>query len=373
MENENSVCFISKVGITLDIIGADKIELVSVNGWSSVSQKGIHKTGDLVLCLTTDAVIPQELCDIFGLVSYLRKGNRVRTVKLRGVYSECILIPVGALTEGAYMEGDDLTDILEIYKYEPPIKVVMDAGGKKHKYSDNPNFYIYYKFPNQKNVPNMFNEHDDVVITRKLHGANARYSIIKKHKITIIDRVKKLFGNKWAYYEYSYGSHNSQKGSDSQGFYSTDIWKSIAEKYEIKENLWKYVKSLSETNYIGSGIIIYGEIYGPGIQGNHYHYNQPEPMFAGFDVQIDGEYQDAFNETSYLEELKLPQVELLYTGKWSKEEQEKHVGVLITNTKTPHEGIVVKCISGNRRKVSKVINKDYLIFGEKNNIEEQGH
>ena len=40
----------------------------------------------------------------------------------------------------------------------------------------------------------------------------------------------------------------------------------------------------------------------------------------------------------------------------------------IEGTKVPHEGIVVKSVTGDRRKVSKVINPDYLIYGEKNNV-----
>jgi hypothetical protein len=29
-----------------------------------------------------------------NVTNYLRKGGRVRTVKLRGVYSECLIIPI---------------------------------------------------------------------------------------------------------------------------------------------------------------------------------------------------------------------------------------------------------------------------------------
>jgi hypothetical protein len=43
-------------------------------------------------------------------------------------------------------------------------------------------------------------------------------------------------------------------------------------------------------------------------------------------------------------------------------------GNFIEGTKVPHEGIVVKCLSGDRHKVAKVINPDYLIYGEKNNV-----
>jgi hypothetical protein len=43
-------------------------------------------------------------------------------------------------------------------------------------------------------------------------------------------------------------------------------------------------------------------------------------------------------------------------------------GNFIEGTKVPHEGVVVKCLSGERNKVGKVINPDYLIYGEKNNV-----
>jgi hypothetical protein len=40
----------------------------------------------------------------------------------------------------------------------------------------------------------------------------------------------------------------------------------------------------------------------------------------------------------------------------------------IEGTKVPHEGIVIKHVSGDRRKVAKVINPDYLIYGEKHDV-----
>jgi hypothetical protein len=41
---------------------------------------------------------------------------------------------------------------------------------------------------------------------------------------------------------------------------------------------------------------------------------------------------------------------------------------MILGTKVPHEGVVVKHIDGERHKVGKVINPDYSIYGEKNNV-----
>ena len=369
MENQNSVAYVGKVGVPTQIQGADNIELVSVNGWMAITKKGEYQEGDLVVVATTDAVIPQMLSDGINVTNYLRKGQRVRTIKLRGVYSECLIIPIGFIPEKYRYEGSDCMELLEIFKYEPPVKTItLESNGRKVRYHQNPNFHIYYKFPNQKNVPDMFTEEDEVVITRKLHGTNARYGIVRKKKLSLFDRVKLLFGRKWAEFEYVYGSHNVEKGSDSQGFYSTDVWDEVAKKYEIRSRLWNHIRDTYEPEDLETGVIIYGEIYGQGIQKN-YDYGLMDIRFAGFDVEVDGKYERYNSELAHFECLDLPKVELLYRGYWNKETQDSYVfNNFIKGTKVPHEGIVVKDVSGDRRKVSKVINPDYLIYGEKNNV-----
>jgi len=371
MENQNSVCYVGKVTEIKAIEGADNIELGVVGGWNAITKKGEYKVGDLVVIATTDAVIPQELSDAMGVTSYLRKGQRVRTVKLRGVYSECLIMSKNTIPtlrkHPTISEGEDLMETLGIFKYEPPAVQVQLASGRKIKYHQNPNFGVYYKFPNLKNVAGMFTEDDLVEITRKIHGTNARYGIVKKKKISIWDKVKRFFGNEWAGYEYVYGSHNVEKGSDSQGFYDTDVWRTVAEKLNIKDKLWEFVKQHG-TAIIGEGFIIYGEIYGAGIQKN-YDYGLKDIEFAGFDVVIDGCYENVFYTEHVFNILGLPHVPILYIGAWSQEIQDKFVfNNFIDGTKVPHEGIVIKNVSGERNKVAKVINPDYLIYGEKHNV-----
>ena len=373
MENTNSVCYVGIIGEVKPIKGADNIELVMVNGWNAITKKGEYKVDDLVVVATTDAVIPVDLSELIGVTGYLRKGQRVRTVKLRGVYSECLIVSLkytfkSEISINGFVDGQDMMGLLNITKYEPPVKMVQLSGGRKLKYHQNPNFHIYYKFPNQKNVPDMFNKEDEVVITRKLHGTNARYGIVRKKKLSLLDRIKMLFGNQWAAFEYVYGSHNVEKGSDSQGFYNTDVWKTVANQYDIRGKLWDYVKDTYEPNELTEGVVIYGEIYGGGIQKN-YDYGLTDVKFVGFDIEVDGVYQPYLNETVHFDCLELPKVELLYQGNWNKEEQDKYVfSNFIEGTKVPHEGIVVKSVTGDRRKVSKVINPDYSIFSEKNNV-----
>ena len=371
MENNNSVCFVARINEIKPIEGADNIEQAVVGGWNCIIQKGQYAEGGLVVVATTDAVIPQKLSDAMNVTNYLRKGQRVRTVKLRGVYSECLIIPfmycknAAKLANTKWNEGEDMMSYLDIFKYEPPAVQIQLSSGRKIKYHQNPNFGVYYKFPNIKNVKGMFNEDDVVEVSRKIHGTNARYGIVRKRKLSIWDKVKRLFGDKWVDFEYVYGSHNVEKGSDSQGFYDSDVWKTIAEKHNIREKLWEFVKS--SEYYIGDGFVIYGEIYGPGIQKN-YDYGLTEIEYTGFDVTINGEYQPLNRSFMYHNMLGLQYVPVLAVDMWSQELQERHMFDKIEGTKVPHEGVVIKKIDGDRHKVAKIINPDYLIYGEKNDI-----
>ena len=369
MENLNSVCFVTRIKEILPIEGADNIELAIVDGWNCITKKGEYKVGDKVVVATTDAIIPEDLSNLMNVTNYLRKGQRVRTVKLRGVYSECLLIPFKYLLpttlEDSVSVGKDMMSMLGITKYEPPVKQIQLASGKKIRYSENPNFLIYYKFPNIKNVDGMFTEEDEVQITRKIHGTNSRYGIVKKNKLSLWDKLKKFLriADKWVDYEFVVGSHNVEKGSDSQGFYDTNVWYEIADKYNIKEKLWATAK------LYGTSVVVYGEIYGSGIQKG-YDYGLTDIEFTCFDIMIDGKYLET-SRTKYICEatLRLPHVEELYVGPWSQEIQNKYTfNNFINGTKVPHEGIVIKHVSGAREKIAKVINPDYLIYGEKHDI-----
>lgn len=385
MENLNSCCFVATIKEVRAIPNADNIELVIAGGWNAITKKGEFKEGDLTVIATTDAVIPEKLSEKMGVTSYLRKGNRVRTVKLRGVYSECLIIPMTYIQGIRRTEGADCMEVLGITKYEPPVKQIQLASGKTRKCRENLDFGVYYKFPNLKNVTGMFTEEDEVQITRKLHGTNFRAGIVRKVELSLYDRVR-LFLNsklgiggdswKWCGYEFYIGSHNVVKdiqplnssvgkGSSKSNFYPTDVWSEIAEKYNIKEKLWQEVKR--QGSDVGQGLIVYGEVYGAGIQGKGYNYGLNDIQLAVFDIKINGEYC-ATEVTQVIAEalLELPHVEVLYEGKWNQEIQDSYIfDNFIEGTKTPHEGIVIKHVSGNRQKVAKCINPDYLIFEEK--------
>ncbi len=88
------------------------------------------------------------------------------------------------------------------------------------------------------------------------------------------------------------------------------------------------------------------------------------------DITINCEYLEPVRTLYFCENiLLLPHVEVLHVGEWTQETQDKYVfNNFIEGTKIPHEGIVIKHHTGERNKVAKVINPDYLIYGEKHDV-----
>lgn len=392
MENVESVCYIGEITNISPILGADKIEQTKCGNWTCVVQKGIHKEGNRVLCITQDAVIPENLAIKFGVLDYLRKRKKagqltVRTVKLKGVYSECILIPLEVCVTQVELAklGMDMQNVFNIYKYEEPEQFIEFVGknGKRIRQVTNPNFHVYYKFPNAKNI-SIFKDGDAIVITRKIHGANARYGLLKKPKFSLWTKIKKFFGAKMKVndlYEFVYGSRQVQKGKGDSGFYKSDYWLEQAKELKIREKMETFFSTFENVeDGLGNGIIIYGEVYGAGVQGEKYTYGLRDRSLAIFDVlriRTDGSefYLPEEIWRNMLEDIKLGEnfAPILYQGPWSEAiETEYSQGVKIEGTDVPHEGIVVKDPSGVRNRIYKVINKDYHIFAEKHDVPD-GH
>jgi RNA ligase (TIGR02306 family) len=102
---------IQKVLKLTPIEGADLIETATVLGWNIVVKKGEYKEGDLCAYIQIDTVVP-ELPEY----EFLRERKfRVRTIKLRKQISQGLIVP---LPKGRWNEGDDITEVLGVKKYE---------------------------------------------------------------------------------------------------------------------------------------------------------------------------------------------------------------------------------------------------------------
>lgn len=101
------------------IDGADNIEVAFLLGWQVVVIKNEFKIGDKVCYIQIDTVAP-ELPEY----EFLRERKfRVRTIKLRKCLSQGLIVP---LPKGNFNEGDDITELMGVKKYEKP-----DNGSEK--------------------------------------------------------------------------------------------------------------------------------------------------------------------------------------------------------------------------------------------------
>ena len=133
---------IQTVNAVEPIPNADAIEKIRVLGWWVVVKKGEHQPSDKLVYCEIDSLLPERpefeflrassfkpaQMDATGGVA-LAAGFRIKTVRLRGQVSQGICFPLSILPTGAPTdEGADVTDLLGVLKWEPPVPVGM--GGK---------------------------------------------------------------------------------------------------------------------------------------------------------------------------------------------------------------------------------------------------
>lgn len=107
------IASVQKIVDIQPIADADNIELAFVLGWQVVVKKGEFAVGDLVCYIQIDSVVPET-----PEFEFLRPRKfRVHTIKLRNKISQGLIIP---LPIGKFSEGDDLTSIMGVTKYEKP-------------------------------------------------------------------------------------------------------------------------------------------------------------------------------------------------------------------------------------------------------------
>jgi RNA ligase (TIGR02306 family) len=268
---------------------ADAIECAVVeNGWNVVVKKGDYQVGDLAIYCEVDSWIPHKLAPFLSKGQEPReyngvKGERLRTIKLRGQVSQGLLLPfdVQPAFSGIYknIDGkvwfsgailntdktfthsenqDKLTEILGIQKYEPPIPVELFGYAKGE-------FPSFIPKTDQERCQNLhdeiFNEHYDesYEVTIKLDGTSCTI-YYKNGEIGVCNRnwdLKETEGN--------------------------TLWK-CARSQGIIEGLEK----------LGRNLAIQGEVIGEGIQKNQEKIKgQKFYIFDIYDIDA-GRYLNAY-------------------------------------------------------------------------------
>lgn len=115
---------IQKITSVTPIEGADNIEQIQILGWQLVSKRGEFTPGDLAVYIEIDSLLPYN--NTFAFLWPPSSGEdrqplRLRSKKIKGVLSQGLALPVGILPEDSLkQEGADVTEVLQITKWEPP-------------------------------------------------------------------------------------------------------------------------------------------------------------------------------------------------------------------------------------------------------------
>ena len=244
---------IRKIDALVPIEGADAIECAHVGGWKVVAQKGLYNVGDLAVYFEIDSWIPHELAPFLSKGKDPReyegiKGERLRTIKLRGQISQGLLMPLDAIDMPfGLVEGEDVTEELGIVKWEKPIPAQLSGIAKGGFPSRIPK-------TDQERVQNLSKE----IEIAAQNGA--------KFEIT-----EKLEGSSMTCYmidgEFGVCSRNMDLLRDE----NNTFWKvAIRDKFEERMKKVEY------------DFAIQGELVGPNVQSNIYKLDRHE--FFVFDV-----------------------------------------------------------------------------------------
>jgi RNA ligase (TIGR02306 family) len=226
---------------------ADAIEVATVNGWRVVVKKGEFNVGDLVIYCEVDSWIPTTLAPFLSKGQEPReydgiKGERLRTVKLRGQLSQGMILPLSVVPGGpdrfgmptVICEGDDVSERLGIVKYDPPVPACLAGVSLGSFPSQVPK-------TDEERIQNLTNEWPvlkeySYEVTEKLEGSSMTVGLINNEFVVCSRnlKLKEVEGN--------------------------TLWM-LARKYDIETRMRATMVD---------GTVIQGEVIGEGIQGNHY-------------------------------------------------------------------------------------------------------
>jgi RNA ligase (TIGR02306 family) len=235
---ERKLATIRKIDAIAPIDGADTIEVATVGGWKVVVKKGEFAVDSLALYLEIDSWVPTELAPFLSKGKEPRefegvKGERLRTVKLRGQISQGLLLPIPE--SFVKVEDMDCTEALGIIKWERPMNAQL-AGMARG------NFPALVPKTDQERIQNLTRsfeqyQQDTWSITEKLDGSSCTFYLDDEGVFHVCSRNLDL------------------KEDEANSF-----WK-VARKFDIE--------GIMRRNFM-LGMAIQGEMIGEGIQGNQY-------------------------------------------------------------------------------------------------------
>lgn len=251
---------------------AERLEIVPVDGWQAVVKKGQFTPGDRAVYIQPDYTVPTARPEFSFLAKEGRDRHRLKAVRLRGTLSFGLLIPLPDDIKGKGV-GDNVMEDLGIERYEPP---VVAAGADDLPSDQWPEVYSSkFDVESLQNFPNVLTLGEPVIVTEKIHGANARY-LYSKGVFYMGSRTR------WLKPE---GNH---------------VWRRAA---EAEPTILQFCES-------NPGTVLYGEVYG-SVQSLKYGAAPGEVRFAAFAAIEQGDWVDlcdVFDDPLY------PVAPIVYAG-----------------------------------------------------------
>ena len=345
MENLRKLATIRTISNIEQIPNADAIELAIVDGWKVVVAKNVgHQIGNKVVYCEIDSFLPIEPeFEFLRKTSFKKMGEeegfRLKTIKLRGQISQGLILPLQDAIEvmkrrngEVYYEmlevGMDVSELLGIQKYEPPIPAEL-AGKVKGL------FPPFLRKTDEERVQNLKTEYEEwknsdktFYVTEQLDGSSATF-YIKDGVFGVCSRNLELL--------------------ETEG---NSFWK-----------VARYLNLETKMREFGGDFSLQGELIGEGIQSNPYKIKgQTVRFFNVFDIE-DSEYLTLHQFKFITNELGLETVLILdedFTLAQSVDELLDYADAKsVLNSDFDREGVVIR--STDRTISFKSISNKFLL------------
>ena len=283
---------------------ADRLCIIPVGGWSCVVGKEQFKPGSRAIYIEPDYVVPTDRPEFAFLAKEGKTEHRLKAIRLRGVISFGLLIPVPeSLVDRS--ANDNVMDDLGIRRYEPPVKCMpggLDDGLPEAEW---PKVYSSkFDVEDLRKHEDVFQAGEPVIATEKIHGASARF----------------VFSNDTLYI----GSRTRWLKPDIKTHWARALTPEIE----------AWCRAHPET-------VLYGETYGP-VQ--ELKYGLTKPVFSAFAASKGGNWIDLPSLHGSLSEFEVDYAPIVYDGPYDRKKiaEEAEADSVVANIKGHMmEGVVI--------------------------------
>lgn len=160
---------------------ADRLEIIPIHGWQCIVEKGSFKPGDLAAYVEPDYMVPVTEYPFAFLKDpskFDQTHVRIKAKRLRGEWSYGLLVhaPRVYRHDAEVKVGHNLLEYYDIHRWEPPMNKAVAADTLSYDHWPKVNeARSKFDLENLNNFTEVFSEQDTVIVTEKVHGANARY------------------------------------------------------------------------------------------------------------------------------------------------------------------------------------------------------